>query len=87
MKTGRELLRQWEKRLPQASLRRDGGELVPKHFQLCDSCTEDPAFVEAGNTLKYSLYGKGRGELSFALLVSKRCERALSSQSRELVAL
>ena len=60
---------------------------MPKHVQLCDSCTDDPAFVEAGNTLKYSLYGKGRRGLSFAPRASKRCERGLSSQSGELVAL
>ena len=37
----------------------DGG-VEPKHVQLCDSGTDDPAFVEAANTLKYSFYGQRR---------------------------
>lgn len=41
--------------------------LEPQHFRLCDSGTDDPALVKAGDTLQCSLYGKRRRCLPFAL--------------------
>lgn len=44
----------------------DAGGAGP-HLQLCDSGPNDPAPAEAGDTLKYSLYGNRRRCLPFAL--------------------